>query len=84
MIFLMSFFEFWISYVCIYLSSRYRGMSEELLDNAYIGTIRQKCRSKAMSKRMSVHIFEDSCFESITFYHISDKKSSQSNRIIIE
>ncbi len=69
--------------MCIYLSSRDRGMSEELLNNTYICSIRQKRSSKTMPKCMSVHIFEDTRLESIVLHHIGDKKSSKPNGIII-
>lgn len=84
MIFLVCLLEFWIRYMCIYLSCCDRSMSEELLNNTYICSICQKRSSKTMSKRMSMHIFEDACFESIILYHIRNKKSSKSNGVIIK
>lgn len=50
----MGFFEFWICHMGIYLSGGDRCMSEELLDDADIGTVRQKGGGKTMPKCMSV------------------------------
>lgn len=82
--FLVSFFEFWIGHMCIYLSRRDRCMSKEFLDDADIGTIREKCSREWMTKRVCVEIFKYPCLESVGLYHISDKKTRKSNIIIIQ
>jgi hypothetical protein len=80
--FLVSFFEFWIRYMRVDLSGSDRRMSEKLLNDTNIGTIRQESGSKTMSKGMGVKILEDSRTKAVVLYHIGDKKTSEADGFI--
>lgn len=82
MVFLMGFFEFWIRHVSIYLCGRDGCMSEKLLDDTDIRSVREQCRREAMSESMGVHILQYACPETVLFYHIRDKKSSEPHILI--
>ena len=75
MVFLVSFFQFWVRDMGIDLRGRDRGMTEKFLDDTDISTVGEECRRETMSKRMGVHIFQYPCLESVGLHHIGDKKS---------
>ena len=50
----MSFFEFWIRDMSIYLCCCDGSMSEELLDDTYVSTICQQGRRKTVTEGMRV------------------------------
>lgn len=66
------------------LGRRDGGMSEELLDDPDIRSIRQEGRSEGVSEGVSGDILQDPSLRRIVSYHTSDKKSRESHRVICE
>lgn len=80
----MCFSELRIRNVGIDLRRRDRGMPEKLLDDTHIRSIREESRRKAMAEGMCWDMFQDSCLQSIVFYHIRDKETREAHMLIIE
>jgi|GEM_PF-4512262 len=80
---LVNLFEFWIRYMGIDLCRRNRGVTEELLDGANIGTVGEESCGEGMSEGMSRDVLDDIGSQSVLFNLIGDKKSTQTNVFIL-